>query len=257
MLKVIPIPAFKDNYIWLLVNPDNRSCAIVDPGDAQPVLNYIEEHQLSPCAVLITHHHFDHSGGIPKLHAQYTKMPIFGPTNDEVIGVDHKLVEGNKVTLTALNLELTVLDIPGHTHGHIAYYGDQMLFCGDTLFAAGCGRIFEGTPQQMFKSLSKLAALPPDTRVYCGHEYTASNLVFAGTVEPDNQAIKRRIKAVNELRANNQVTLPSTLEEEKLTNPFLRSDVKSVINSVQLQVNNQFTDSVSIFQALRAWKDTF
>jgi hydroxyacylglutathione hydrolase len=257
MLKIIPLPAFKDNYIWLLVNPDNRFCAIVDPGDAVPVLDYLQTEQLTPCAVLITHHHQDHSGGIAALHEKFPAMPIYGPADDNVAGVDHPVMENEVVKLPELNLELLVLDIPGHTLGHIAYYGDSMLFCGDTLFAAGCGRVFEGTPPQMYHSLQKLANLPLNTEIYCGHEYTAANLRFAATVEPDNEDIKTRIEKVNAQREQDEVTLPSTMQLEKLTNPFLRADSKNVISSVQQHFNQQFADPVSVFQATRAWKDTF
>jgi hydroxyacylglutathione hydrolase len=217
MLKVIPIPAFQDNYIWLLVNSTNHICAIVDPGDAAPVLEYLSQHHLTPCAILITHHHRDHTGGI----------------------------------------EFTVIDIPGHTKGHIAYYGEKMLFCGDTLFAAGCGRLFEGTATQMLASLTKLANLPADTAVYCAHEYTAANLRFAAIVEPDNHEIVKRAIEVNKLRENNAVTLPSNIALEKLTNPFLRCHINSVVNCVRAKQSIDSTDMVSIFQALRTWKDNF
>jgi hydroxyacylglutathione hydrolase len=257
MLKVIPIPAFTDNYIWLLVNPTNHVCAIVDPGDAAPVIEYLKHHHTQPCAILITHHHHDHTGGIEALCHQFSGIEVYGPALDPVARIDHKLVEGDKVRLPALHLELTVLDIPGHTKGHIAYYGEKMLFCGDTLFAAGCGRLFEGTAQQMVESLSKLANLPADTQVYCAHEYTAANLRFAAVVEPDNQDIAKRAAEVNILRENNAVTLPSQLSLEKLTNPFLRCNINSVVNSVRDKQSIASTDLVSIFQALRAWKDNF
>jgi hydroxyacylglutathione hydrolase len=257
MLKVIPIPAFKDNYIWLLVNPASHFCAIVDPGDAAPVLAYLAEHQLSPCAILITHHHHDHTGGIAALCAAYAELVVYGPRVDAVPGVDYKLGEGDVVELASLGVKFKVLDIPGHTKGHIAYFGEKMLFCGDTLFAAGCGRLFEGTAQQMFSSLTKLAALPVDTEVYCAHEYTAANLRFAALVEPDNADITKRATAVNKLRENNAVTLPSVLSVEKLTNPFLRCHINSVVNSVRAQQSVTSMDLVDIFQALRTWKDNF
>jgi hydroxyacylglutathione hydrolase len=257
MLKVIPIPAFKDNYIWLLVNPTNQLCAIVDPGEAAPVLEYITKYEFQPCAILITHHHHDHTGGIGELCQQYPDLEVYGPTLDAVANIDYKLVEGDQVRLPDLHLELTVFDIPGHTKGHIAYYGDKMLFCGDTLFAAGCGRLFEGTAQQMVESLTKLANLPAATQVYCAHEYTAANLRFAAVVEPDNKDIEKRAVEVNQLREKNAVTLPSLLATEKLTNPFLRCHINSVVNSVRDKQNIASTDLVSIFQALRAWKDNF
>jgi hydroxyacylglutathione hydrolase len=257
MLNVIPISAFKDNYIWLLVNPANRFCAIVDPGDAGPVLNYLQEHNLTPCAILITHHHHDHTGGIDILKQYYQTLPIYGPATETIPQMDHKVDETNHVKLEPLSITFNVYDIPGHTKGHIAYYGDGMLFCGDTLFAAGCGRLFEGTAQQLYNSLRKIAALPDNTLIYCGHEYTAANLRFAAVVEPDNIEIKNRIKEVATVTQQQHPTLPSVLHLEKLTNPFLRCHIDSVINSIKLQSNKQLNDPVSLFQALREWKDTF
>ncbi|MES2218530.1 MAG: hydroxyacylglutathione hydrolase [Pseudomonadota bacterium] len=257
MLKVIPIPAFKDNYIWLLVNPSNHICAIVDPGDAAPVIEYLINQKLTPCAILITHHHHDHTGGIPALCEKFPELVVYGPKYDAVANIDYKLGEGDRVSLVTLDIEFRVIDIPGHTRGHIAYYGDDMLFCGDTLFAAGCGRLFEGTAQQMVESLGKLAKLPVDTRVYCAHEYTAANLRFAAVVEPDNEDIAKRAAEINNLRENNAVTLPSLMSIEKLTNPFLRCDINSVVNSVRDNQDVASTDLVSIFQALRIWKDNF
>jgi hydroxyacylglutathione hydrolase len=257
MLKVIPIPAFQDNYIWLLVNSTNHICAIVDPGDAAPVLEYLSQHHLTPCAILITHHHRDHTGGINTLVENFPELVVYAPTFDVVDHVDHKLHEKDVVKLAPLGIEFTVIDIPGHTKGHIAYYGEKMLFCGDTLFAAGCGRLFEGTATQMLASLTKLANLPADTAVYCAHEYTAANLRFAAIVEPDNHEIVKRAIEVNKLRENNAVTLPSNIALEKLTNPFLRCHINSVVNCVRAKQSIDSTDMVSIFQALRAWKDNF
>ncbi len=256
MVTVVPVSAFKDNYIWLLINPHNQYCAVVDPGDANPVLDALAASGLTLSAILITHHHFDHTGGMEELRKKLS-VPIYGPAHDGLVSLDHGLVEDDEVELEQLGLTFKVLDIPGHTKGHIAYFGAGMLFCGDTLFSAGCGRLFEGTAQQMANSLSKIAHLPDNTDIYCAHEYTAANLRFAEVIEPNNKAIQTRIHEVALLRDKNCPTLPSTLSIEKATNPFLRCDQDSVIESARQKCQTQLTDPVSIFQALRAWKDTF
>jgi hydroxyacylglutathione hydrolase len=257
MLTVMPIRAFKDNYIWLLVNSDSHYCAIVDPGDADPVLDYLQKEHLIPTTILITHHHHDHSGGVLKLKEHYPTLIAYGPTQEVIAGIDHKIVENDVIKLAPLDLTFTVLDIPGHTKGHVAYYGHGMLFCGDTLFAAGCGRLFEGTAQQMYDSLTKICRLSDNTLIYCAHEYTAANLRFAEIVEPQNTDIQQRKKDVALQMEQHVPTLPSYLSLEKLTNPFLRCNQRSVVTSVQSQLDENTVDPVSIFQALRAWKDKF
>jgi hydroxyacylglutathione hydrolase len=257
MLNIIPIPALTDNYIWLIANSVNRQCIVVDPGDAVPVLDTLSQHDLTLNAILITHHHHDHTNGINLLHETFPEAAIYGPAKEKISFMNHPLVENDEVDLSLLNLRLRVLDIPGHTKGHIAYYGNRMLFCGDTLFSAGCGRLFEGTAEQMFASLSKLADLPDDTLVYCAHEYTAANLRFAQTVEADNQDIKRRIIEIASLREKNQPSLPGLMKLEKLTNPFLRCNMDSVIKSVQHKFDKKLTTPSAVFQTLRAWKDKF
>lgn len=238
MLHVVPIPAFTDNYIWLIVNPDNHQAAVVDPGDAQPVLDYCQQHGLELCTILITHHHPDHVGGVNKLVKHYN-IPVYGPALENIPDCDHKLSEGDVVTLEQLDhLKLNVIDVPGHTSGHIAYYGNGWLFCGDTLFAGGCGRLFEGTPAQMHTSLAKLKALPPQTQVFCAHEYTQANLAFAITIEPDNLDLQQRIQDVAKLRQQQQPTIPSSIDIELKTNPFLRvKDDKAFANVRQLKDN--------------------
>jgi hydroxyacylglutathione hydrolase len=257
MLTVTPIRAFKDNYIWLLVNPANQYCAIIDPGDAEPVIAYLQKLKLTPCGILITHHHHDHSGGVLALKEKYPAIPVYGPARESIDGVDYKVAENDLVVLELLGLEFTVYDIPGHTLGHVAYYGHQMVFCGDTLFAAGCGRLFEGTANQMVHSLSRISNLPDNTLIYCAHEYTAANLRFAEMVEPENQAIQVRKKTVAAQIAQHTPSLPSQVLLEKMTNPFLRCEERAVIHAVQSQSNDRSTDPVTIFQALRTWKDNF
>ncbi|MDR3478705.1 MAG: hydroxyacylglutathione hydrolase [Gammaproteobacteria bacterium] len=256
MLKVMPIAAFKDNYIWLLVNPANRHCIVVDPGDAEPVIDVLKKENLILSAILITHHHHDHTGGILTL-LEHDAVPVYGPATESIPGVDHKLRNDDLVFIQALDLELRVLEIPGHTAGHIAYYGAEMLFCGDTLFGAGCGRLFEGTAEEMLHSLTKISELPNNTLIYSAHEYTAANLRFAATVEPFNADIQKRIQDVATIREKNLPTLPSVLQLEKLTNPFLRCHIDSVVKSAQEQTHSQLMNPVDIFRTIRTWKDTF
>jgi hydroxyacylglutathione hydrolase len=257
MLEIIPILAFKNNYIWLIANKENQQCAIVDPGEAEPVFIALRKHSLTLTTILITHHHQDHTGGIQELHQALPGIAVYGPAHESIPCLNHPLVENDEVALPSLDLNLRVLDIPGHTKGHIAYYGNGMLFCGDTLFSAGCGRLFEGTAAQMVSSLSKLVNLPSDTLVYCAHEYTRDNLRFAELVEPENEDIQNRIQEVDTLRANNLPSLPSVLSKEKLTNPFLRCESDTVIKALSTRFNKNFTDPVETFQTLRTWKDTF
>ena len=257
MIKIIPLPALSDNYIWLLMAPDSRSAYVVDPGDANPVLHALEQQNLTLCGLLITHHHWDHVDGIPKLLEHYPNIPVYGPAHEKVFGVTQPLKEGSKITLKELNLTFHILDIPGHTLGHIAYHNNDLLFCGDTLFASGCGRIFEGTPAMMHESLRKLKALPDETQVYCAHEYTQANLEFALHVEPNNSLIEARLQKVQALRKHNKPSLPVSLKEEKETNPFLRCHEAGIQSSVIQHAPNTSKNEVDVFAALRAWKDNF
>ncbi|RTZ16131.1 hydroxyacylglutathione hydrolase [Vibrio aquaticus] len=252
MLNIKSIPAFNDNYIWLIENSDRR-CAVVDPGDAKPVLDYLTEHNLSLEAILITHHHNDHIGGIPELVRQFPGVDVVGPANEPVPTLTHPVEAGDQIEL--FDEVFFVLGLEGHTLGHIGYVGDSKLFCGDVLFSAGCGRVFEGTMEQMHTSLSKLLALPEETQVFCAHEYTASNVAFALAVEPDNTQLQQYRDEVNRLRAQNKPTLPSTIRREKWINPFLRTGEPSVIRSVMNRTSQ--SDSLSIFTALREWKNEF
>ncbi len=258
MTAIIPIPAFADNYIWLL--REGTRAAVVDPGDARPVLDYLARERLSLTAVLATHHHNDHVGGIETLLAGHP-APVFGPAHEAIPRIAHALEEGDVVSLPDMPVRLRVIDIPGHTAGHIAYFGDvggvPSLFCGDTLFAAGCGRVFEGTSAQMWASLCALAALPGDTLVYCGHEYTLANLRFALAVEPENQALRDRQAQAQATRERGLPTLPSTIALEHATNPFLRAGLANVRAAAAAHAGHAVADEVESFAVLRAWKNAF
>lgn len=254
--QVTAIPAFDDNYLWLI--HDQEYAAIVDPGDAAAVETALATHQLKLVAILLTHHHADHAGGVPAL-LKHWNVPVYGPASERIPGIDHPLREGDMVTLTSPSVRLSVLDVPGHTAGHIAYIAEteHWLFCGDTLFAGGCGRLFEGTAEQMTQSLEKIAALPDNTKVYCAHEYTVSNLRFAVAAEPDNRRTAERLSAAQNLRAHGVATVPSTLGEEKLTNPFLRYREKSIADVLKNNGRLSQEDPVATFAALREWKNVF
>lgn len=255
-LTFIPIPAYKDNYIWMLFNPENHAAVVVDPGEAAPVLEKLFREKIKLVGILITHHHWDHTNGVVGL-LEHFKVPVYGPTQEAANVVTRPLKENDQVKIPEVNLDLKVLDIPGHTLGHLAYYNNEFVFTGDTLFTGGCGRIFEGTADQLYDSLSKLAALPENTKVYCGHEYTEQNLKFAMAVEPTNHALKQRIQNVAVLRAKNLPTVPSTILEEKQTNPFLRCTASSIIEPVEKQAQAKLENSVAVFASLRKWKDSF
>jgi hydroxyacylglutathione hydrolase len=255
MIQITALPAFTDNYIWLLQDHATQRCAVVDPGDAAPVQAWLDAHPgwvLSD--ILITHHHHDHVGGVEQLK-KATDANVFGPASENIPARDVALKDNDRVSV--LGLDFDVFAVPGHTLGHIAYYHLGLLFCGDTLFAAGCGRLFEGTPAQMHQSLSRLAALPADTLVYCTHEYTLSNLKFAAAVEPNNPDVAARLAKVIGQREAGVMTLPSTLALEKLTNPFLRTGETSVKEKADERTGSDNPAPDMVFAALRAWKDKF
>lgn len=257
MLQVTPVRAFTDNYIWLIHSPrDARQVVAVDPGDAEPVERTLADRGFTLAGILITHHHRDHTGGVAEL-LQHRAIPIYGPANETVPGNPTRLREGDRAELSSLGLEFSVLDIPGHTAGHIAYVGHGAVFCGDTLFSAGCGRLFEGTPEQMVDSLSKLAALPADTLVYCGHEYTLNNLKFGLMVEPGNVAAQGYLAHCRELRARDEATIPSDIRRERNVNPFLRCDDNSVKQAAEAHAGRGLQSHTEVFAVIREWKDSF
>lgn len=257
MLEVTPIKAFSDNYIWSIHGRlDRNLVAIVDPGDAQPVLQFLAANQLRLACILITHHHADHVGGVEEILKQQS-VPVFGPAGERIPGNPKPLRENDVVELNALGLRFEVLDIPGHTAGHIAYVGHGAAFCGDTLFSAGCGRLFEGTAEQMAASLSKLAALDKSTQMFCAHEYTISNLRFAAAVEPGNNDISDHLQRCLEQRKLDAPTVPSTLALEHTVNPFLRCTFETVKQAAEAHVGHKLDSSVAVFAAIRTWKDNF
>ena len=246
------VPAFDDNYIWLLRDAEGRAL-VVDPGDAAPVLAALGV--VPPLAILLTHHHGDHVGGVADLLARWPATPVLAPRDDRIPQASQRVHDGDRVTVGDWHFE--VLAVPGHTRSHVAYHGEGLLFCGDTLFSLGCGRMFEGTPPQMHASLARLAALPGDTRVCCAHEYTLGNAAFALAVDPGNAGLQARARAVRALRAVGQSTLPTTLAEERTCNPFLRCDVPAVRAAAEGHAGQPLADAAAVFGALRAWKDGF
>ncbi len=258
MLEIVPIPAFADNYIWAMLRDDH--CVVVDPGDAAPVSEFLAARQLTLDAILITHHHADHVGGVATLTSR-SPVPVYGPATEDIKGVTHVLHENDHVTLPKFVDEpFRVMEVPGHTSGHIAYVSGDILFCGDTLFAAGCGRMFEGTAQQLHTSLMRLAALPDTTRVFCTHEYTLSNLRFALAVDGENSVLIERSFIEQERRARGVPTLPSNIALERATNPFLRCAEPALILSARDHANVKSADlttATDVFSVLRQWKNDF
>ncbi|MDP2431176.1 MAG: hydroxyacylglutathione hydrolase [Pseudomonadota bacterium] len=296
-MKVTAIPAFRDNYVWAI--HDDHSAILVDPGEAAPILAWLERWQRHPVAILVTHHHADHVGGIREITARYA-IPVYGPGNETIPGRTHPLLGGETVQINELGLAFQVLATPGHTLGHLCYfqsrasdsrrsplplgeglglrepfmaehetfmngggqpamngYGHGALFCGDTLFSCGCGRLFEGTPAQMHASLSRIKALPAETLVYCAHEYTLENLDFALAVEPNNPALQTRLAEVRGLRGQGIPSLPVSLSTEIATNPFLRFDEPSVIVAAAQHAEHPVQPGLEAFTTVRAWRDGY
>jgi hydroxyacylglutathione hydrolase len=265
MTATLAIPAFTDNYIWLTAPdsitpaittaPSGTAVIIIDPGAAEPVINALKQHQLQPCAILVTHHHYDHIDGITTLCHHYN-LPVYGPAGSTIPELSHPVQDNDDITLDN-GMSFRVIATPGHTLDHLCYYQPGLLFSGDTLFAAGCGRLFEGSAPQMFHSLNRLASLPDNTRVCCTHEYTLANLKFAHAVEPENRDIIARLERVQRQRARNQITLPSTLAEERLSNPFLRCSERSVMAAAARFAQRPVDDPIDAFKIIRFWKDSW
>ncbi len=253
-LQVTAIPAFSDNYIWLL-ETGGADCAVVDPGDHRPVLAILRERGLRLRHILLTHHHADHVGGVPGLLGEH-QAEVWGPVDSRMPRVTRRLAEGDDVVLPETGLAFRVMEVPGHTATHIAYAGEGALFCGDTLFSIGCGRLFEGTPEQMQDALDRFAGLPPETRVYCAHEYTQSNCAFALAVEPDNADLREISARVAEARAAGRNTLPSTIATELAANPFMRTRRESVVRAAR-QRDPAAAAGASTMAVIRSWKDGF
>jgi hydroxyacylglutathione hydrolase len=256
-MNLIPLPAFQDNYLWLL--HDGQRALVVDPGDARPVSAWLAASGLQLAAILVTHHHPDHIGGLDALR-EATGTRVYGPAREKIPEPLQRLSDGDEIEV--LGLRFRVLDVPGHTAGHIAYYcqdvdGAPLLFCGDTLFSGGCGRLFEGTPAQMLDSLGKLAALPGNTRVCCTHEYTLSNLKFARAVEPQNAALAEYLAECEAVRRDGRPTLPSSIEREKQINPFLRTQEPAVAQAARTFNAADPSDEVAVFASIRQWKNEF
>jgi hydroxyacylglutathione hydrolase len=250
--QVVPVKAFSDNYVWTI--RDGNCAAVVDAGEAAPVLAYLAAEKLELVAILSTHHHNDHVGGNAEL-LRHFKVPVYGPRDERIDNVTHRLREGERFRLPHFDIEFEVIDCPAHTRTHIAFHGDGMLYCGDTMFAAGCGRLFEGTPQQMHEALTKFMRLPDVTRVYCGHEYTMANVRFAKAADPGNTALLELEASAKKLRDANQPTLPSNIAQEKATNPFVRCTEPGVVAAASKHAGRALADAVSVLGVLREWKN--
>jgi len=253
-IRIVPVSALRDNYIWALCS--QQHCALIDPGEAKPALEFLQQENLQLSAILLTHRHQDHQGGVLEL-LKFKSVPVFGPESAAIPVIDHTLSDLQTFCVPGLDIQIKVIAVPGHTEEHIAYQWQDALFCGDTLFSAGCGRLLGGTAAQLFNSLEKLASLPETTRIFCSHEYTLANLHFASKVEPENPAIKTRIDACQSLRSLHTPSLPSTLDIELQTNPFLRCSQPSVIRAAEKHAGHALHGPLEVFTALRSWKDVF
>lgn len=253
--EITPLEAFSDNYIWMISEAGSPLTMAVDPGDESPLLAWLERKGKRLAAILVTHHHYDHTGGIPELLEAFPGIPVYGPARERIRGVTHRVAEGAQVAIEGIAGSFRVMDVPGHTAGHIAYYGEGALFCGDTLFAAGCGRIFDGTCEQLADSLARIARLPAETQIYCAHEYTLDNLGFAAWVEPESEALRSRGERELAKRQAGEPTPPTSLSLELETNPFLRTDIGHVRKAAEKAAGRKLATPTEVFTALRQWKD--
>ena len=254
MLEIRPVPVFADNYVWIVEREGENRVAVVDPGDGPPVIAALEDLGLEVGAVLITHHHRDHVGGLAQIIDRYHPA-VYGSGDDSIPGVDHPVADGETVSLSDLGLDLEVVTLPGHTINHLGYVASKIVFVGDTLFAGGCGRVFEGTPAQMHDSLMRLASLAPETKAYCAHEYTIANLRFARLVEPDNRVLGSRLEAAEAARTAGRPTVPSTIAYELETNPFLRCSEPAVVAAAEARAGRSLKPGAEVFTVVRGWKD--
>jgi len=255
MLKIHPVPAFSDNYIWVI--HDQSHALVVDPGESQGVLDYLRQQQLELQAILITHHHYDHINGVEAILDSYPKATVFAPADERIPFAYQTMQENSHIGFAQPGIEFKVLETPGHTRTHIVYHNDAMLFCGDTLFSMGCGRLFEGTPEQMHHSLNKIKQLSEHLKVYCTHEYTLDNIRFAEAADPNNPSIQDYKQMVVQLRQDNMPSLPSTIAQEMALNPFLRTAEPDIQKHLSDALQTPVDDAVSAFAAMRSWKDRF
>lgn len=258
MTHIITVPAFSDNYIWLVCDEKKHYAVIVDPGDAKPVIAALEKNNIQAIAILITHFHYDHTNGIAPLLDKFPNLPVYGPASERIPNITHPLKGGENIVFDELESSFQVINVSGHTAGHIAYYSDaeKQLFCGDTLFACGCGRVFDGTLKGLHNALQTIKQLPKETLIYCAHEYTLDNIGFAKWVEPDNADLLAREKADMALIDADQATVPSLLSLELATNPFMRTDNPHVIERVIDATGKPLIHSSEVFAAMRIWKDS-
>ena len=254
-VTLVPLPAFTDNYIWCFY--DSTSCVVVDPGDANVVETFCRQQSLTLSAILITHHHADHTAGLPKLIRSFPDVKVYGPNNPSISLINSRVSEGDLISIESLALEFSVIEIPGHTLDHIGFIGHGGILCGDTLFSAGCGRLFEGTPTQMLTSLAKLTNLDDTTNVWCTHEYTLANLAFAQAVEPLNEDLQQYTRWAKDMRNQNIPTLPTNIKTQKAINPFLRAHTPSVKCAAEEFAQVALAGELEVFTTVRSWKDNF